>query len=115
MIGLYANTAFQFYSSGTFTGCPSNAVEFINHAILLVGWTNTGWIAKNQWGNSWGNNGYIELDFTLDCGMRYIMGSVTVANQNNNPQVVMDPNYDLSSTRLTSFAVLLLLVLLLTF
>jgi hypothetical protein len=113
MIGLYANTAFQFYSSGTFTGCPANAVDFINHAILLVGWTNTGWICKNQYGASWGNNGYIELDFNLDCGMRYLMGGVTVANKNSNPQVVMDPGYTLSQTHIFTatifFAMLLLL------
>ena len=59
MIGMYANAAFNSYSSGTFTGCPSNAEHFINHAILLIGWTNTGWICKNQWGTTWGNAGYI--------------------------------------------------------
>lgn len=89
MIGVYANTGFNFYSSGTYTGCPADSYNFINHAITLVGWTSTGWIAKNQWGTSWGNAGYIELDFTNDCGMKYLLGSVTVANKNSNVQVVM--------------------------
>jgi C1A family cysteine protease len=93
MIGVYANTGFSFYSSGTYAGCPTNAMSLINHAILLVGWTSTGWIAKNQWGTSWGNAGYIELDFTYDCGLRYLMGSVSVASKNSNVQVVMDPGY----------------------
>ncbi len=44
------------YSSGTFT-CTSNAV--VNHAVLLVGYTADTWIVKNQWGTSWGENGYI--------------------------------------------------------
>ena len=113
MIGLYANTAFQFYSSGTFTGCPANAVNLINHAILLIGWTSTGWIAKNQYGASWGNNGFIELDFTLDCGMRYLMGSVTVANQNSNPQVVMDPKYTLALRQGNIIAMAMLTILIL--
>ena len=85
MIAVEANTAFSFYSSGTFTGCTSTAWQRINHAILLVGWTSTGWIAKNQWGTSWGNAGYIELDFVNDCGMKYLMGSVTVPNKFSTP------------------------------
>ena len=93
MIGLYANSGFSSYSSGTYSGCPANSYNFINHAILLIGWTNTGWIAKNQWGSSWGNAGYIELDFTNDCGLKYLMGSVTVATKNSNPQVVMSTGY----------------------
>jgi hypothetical protein len=98
MIGVYANTAFSFYSSGTFTGCPSNSYSFINHAILLVGWTSTGWICKNQWGTTWGNSGYIEIDFTNDCGLRYLMGSVTVATKNSNVQIVMDPGYTVTTS-----------------
>ena len=93
MIGMYANTAFSSYSSGTFTGCPATAQHFINHAILLIGWTSTGWICKNQWGTSWGNQGYVELDFTLDCGARFLFGAVTVANKNTNVQVNMDTGY----------------------
>ena len=54
MVGVFANNNFNLYSSGTFTGCPSNSEYSINHAILLIGWTNTGWICKNQWGTTWG-------------------------------------------------------------
>jgi hypothetical protein len=93
MMGMYANTEFNFYCSGLFTGCPSNSVYFINHAILLIGWTRRGWIGKNQWGTDWGNRGYIEIDFENDCGMRYLLGNVKVANKNANPQIVMDPGY----------------------
>ena len=98
MIGVYANTAFNFYSSGVYSGCPTDAVNYINHAILLIGWTQNGWIAKNQWGTTWGDKGYIELDFVKDCGMRYLMGSVKVSSMISNPQVVMDPQYNTSSS-----------------
>ena len=117
MIGLEANAAFSFYKSGTFTGCNSTAYSRINHAILLIGWTNTGWIAKNQWGTTWGNGGYIQLDFTNDCGMKYLLGYVNVPSPNSNPQVVMDPKYTGSTTTTfewyTTFTMSLMLVLLL--
>jgi len=93
MMGMYANTEFNFYCSGLFTGCPANSVYFINHAILLVGWTKRGWIGKNQWGTDWGNRGFVEIDFEYDCGMRYLLGNVKVFNKKSNPQVLMDPNY----------------------
>ena len=108
MIGVYADQGFMSYSSGTYSGCPSNAVDFINHAILLIGWTSTGWIGKNQWGTSWGNAGYIELDFVNDCGMRYLLGSVTVANKNTNVQVTMSTGYVYAWERALSLSVALL-------
>jgi C1A family cysteine protease len=44
------------YSSGIYS-CPSNSI--IDHAVELVGYTSTYWILKNQWGSSWGQNGFI--------------------------------------------------------
>lgn len=39
-VGLYANFAFDYYSSGIFTGCPSYVSQYsVNHAVLLVGYT----------------------------------------------------------------------------
>ena len=33
----------------------------IDHAVLVVGYTNSTWILKNQWGRSWGESGYMRL------------------------------------------------------
>jgi len=54
------------YSSGVITGtateCP---VSQMDHAVLLVGYDNTGstpyWIVKNSWGTSWGDQGYFKI------------------------------------------------------
>jgi C1A family cysteine protease len=48
----------HFYSSGVFS-CPMNAK--IDHGVLVVGYTNSTWIIKNQWGRSWGESGYMRL------------------------------------------------------
>jgi hypothetical protein len=50
------STNWEFYGSGIFT-CPGGLG--VNHAVLLVGYTSTYWIIKNQWGPGWGNSGYI--------------------------------------------------------
>lgn len=56
MIGVYANTAFTQYSGGVFSGCPVDAANYINHAVLLVGYNDadSSWLIKNQWGSNWG-------------------------------------------------------------
>ena len=48
----------EYYNGGVFT-CPSNST--VNHAVLLVGYTSSYWIAKNQWGRTWGESGYIRV------------------------------------------------------
>uniref|UniRef100_A0A0E0JHY3 Uncharacterized protein n=1 Tax=Oryza punctata TaxID=4537 RepID=A0A0E0JHY3_ORYPU len=62
--------AFQFYGSGVFPGpCGSGtAAAKPNHAVTLVGYCQDGasgkkyWIAKNSWGKTWGQQGYILLE-----------------------------------------------------
>ncbi len=39
------------YGSGIFR-CKKDSK--INHAVLLVGYTSSYWIIKNQWGKDWG-------------------------------------------------------------
>uniref|UniRef100_A0A0D9Y7S0 Uncharacterized protein n=1 Tax=Oryza glumipatula TaxID=40148 RepID=A0A0D9Y7S0_9ORYZ len=60
--------AFQFYGSGVFPGPRGTAAPKPNHAVTLVGYCQDGasgkkyWIAKNSWGKTWGQQGYILLE-----------------------------------------------------
>ncbi|KAL9289808.1 hypothetical protein ACSQ67_024421 [Phaseolus vulgaris] len=56
-------SAFQFYSSGIFTGkCGTE----IDHSVTVVGYGKAGdgpkyWLVKNSWGTEWGEKGYIRM------------------------------------------------------
>lgn len=66
---MYANNAFNFYSSGVFSNCPSYG-NTLNHAVLLIGYTSQGnWIIKNSWGTTWGDGGYAIISKTYNCGL----------------------------------------------
>lgn len=62
-------TAFNNYN-GSYTMYYTGA-EATNHAVLIVGWDNSlvhaggtgGWIVKNTWGTSWGDNGYFTIAY----------------------------------------------------
>ena len=68
MVGVYAGqTAFQSYGSGVLNTC--NNLTYIDHVVLLVGWTADAWIIKNSWNTYWGENGYGRISFANDCGI----------------------------------------------
>jgi len=65
---VYANDLFRAYTGGVFNdGGPEDPFN-LNHAVLIVGWDDTmgqngGWIIKNSWGESWGEDGYMRIAY----------------------------------------------------
>ena len=47
----------HLYKSGIFSNCA----KAINHAVFMVGSSDTAWTIKNSWGTGWGESGYIRL------------------------------------------------------
>jgi len=59
-------TNWSTYQSGVFSNCAEN----LNHGVLAVGYSlNNYWIVRNSWGTSWGQNGYIQVSWTNNCGI----------------------------------------------
>lgn len=63
-VAIHVNDQFTHYRGGIFDiDCQGGR----NHAVLLVGlgWDDASqrdyWIIKNQWGNGWGEGGYMKL------------------------------------------------------
>lgn len=59
------------YAGGIFNGCDFNDNIDVNHAIVMVGYTEQYYIIRNSWGNDWGEHGYIylERDQVVECGV----------------------------------------------
>ena len=74
-------TTWQNYQSGTITSCTNN----LNHAVQVTGYVNYGqsgayWNVRNQWGTSWGMNGYIHVAIGQNlCMIGSYGSSVTIA------------------------------------
>jgi C1A family cysteine protease len=51
----------------------STSYSQINHAILIVGYTETEWIIKNSWGAIWGLDGfiYVSRNQSYNCGIGF--------------------------------------------
>jgi len=68
-IAIQVESAFQYYTSGIFSG---PCAKQWNHALLIVGGTDAFWIAKNSWGTSWGEQGYVRIARGQDvCGLSF--------------------------------------------
>lgn len=54
------------YGGGTYVPETEDEEQRVGyHALLLVGWDDErgGWLARNSWGGSWGNSGYLWLGY----------------------------------------------------
>lgn len=58
-------TQWSTYNSGIFSNCGTS----LNHAVYLVGTTDTYWLVQNHWGTSWGEQGYIRVKAGNTCGI----------------------------------------------
>jgi len=65
------------YQSGVFSGCSFDENISINHGVQLVGYGSEFsplgvydyWLVRNSWGPNWGEDGYIKLLRTSQCGV----------------------------------------------
>jgi len=65
------------YTGGVFNGCSFDDNISINHGVQLVGYGSAFsaagvydyWLVRNSWGTSWGEDGYIRLQRTSQCGV----------------------------------------------
>lgn len=66
-VGMYADSdrILQAYNGGIFgeQACDNEARP--NHAVNVVGWNDSQgyWIVRNSWGQDWGEDGYIRIEY----------------------------------------------------
>ena len=68
-VGIAIGSAFQSYSEGIFN--TEEGVWQVNHGVVLVGWddnqgTNGIWFLRNSWGDDWGEDGYMRIEYGID-------------------------------------------------
>ena len=73
-VAVKANLWWQLYFGGVSKACYAGTkADELNHGVLAVGYDDTAsvpfWIIKNSWGESWGEQGYIRLAQSNDCGI----------------------------------------------
>merc|ERR1711887_471965 len=86
------------YQSGVFSGCSFDENISINHGVQLVGYGSEFsplgvydyWLVRNSWGPSWGEDGYIKLQRTSQCGLNStpMDGTACVGGPGNDQQTV---------------------------
>jgi len=66
-IAVDAQEHWQTYTGGVLSSCTGTSLD---HGVLIVGYTSAYWIVKNSWGASWGESGYIRLEYgSNQCGL----------------------------------------------
>lgn len=66
-VAIGVSSQFKQYKSGVFTGSCSS---FAQHAVVVIGYTQTEWIIQNSWGATWGENGFIRFPRNIRmCGI----------------------------------------------
>jgi len=99
---------FMYYSGGVLMkGCGSSVND---HALTLVGFNADAdtpyWIAKNSWGTSWGDQGYMYISMSLadsmapgvNCGVSGVLKEAMFVSPNATSllsnRTTLDPNVD---------------------
>lgn len=61
---VYADDAFEGYTSGVFKGTSVDSGQ-CNHDVILVGWNDAdgAWILRNTWNTTWGETGYMRIAY----------------------------------------------------
>jgi C1A family cysteine protease len=67
------STTFMVYSDFHYNCYWHQDTGDLNHAVVIVGWDDSicsggGWIVKNSWGQSWGDDGYFYMPYG-SCGI----------------------------------------------
>lgn len=75
--------SWQTYSGGIMSNCVGTQLD---HGVLIVGYDTSSstpyWIVKNSWGQMWGENGYIRLQYgTNQCNLTAKPSSSTAARR----------------------------------
>jgi len=63
-VAIYADCPdFGHYAGGLYdaSACTIPANAGVDHAVILVGYTNDHFILKNQWSENWGEKGYMQI------------------------------------------------------
>jgi C1A family cysteine protease len=68
-VAIAVGSAFHAYSEGIFN--TEEGVWQVNHGVVLVGWddnqgTNGVWFLRNSWGDDWGEDGYMRIEYGVD-------------------------------------------------
>lgn len=62
--------------------------DYGGHAVLLVGYDERGFLAKNSWGTSWGDGGYFRISYDyhrLYAGKALVIHGARIRNPSLNP------------------------------